>query len=71
MVGVENYESHEHESLQFQITPDKGAMSSARTQVDSQPYKVKSSSNIVKRMKMRPRTRRPAAVRGSPYRQGL
>jgi len=68
MGAVDNFDSHG--MLQFQSTPDKGVIKSADREEDSQP-KGKSSSNIVKRMKMRPRTRRPAAVRGSPYRQSI
>ena len=56
------------EGLQVQMTPGKGTVKFADVEVGSQ-QQGQSSSHIVKRMKLRPRKRRPAFVRGSPYLQ--
>ena len=59
--------SASHERLQLEMTLDKDALKSKEGQLCSK-LQVKSSSKLVKQMKMRPRMSRPAAVRGSPYR---
>jgi len=55
------------EGQKVEITPRKGAYMCADGK-GSVKSAVDSSSNLVKRMKTRPRMRKPAAVRGSPYR---
>jgi len=64
-VGMEYSASDEGQKLQ--MTPCEGVYMSADGKGSSKSA-VKSSSNLVKRMKTRPRMHRPAAVRGSPYR---
>ena len=56
-----------HEPLKLKITLEKDASKSAEGK-RCLKWEAKSSSNLVKRIKMRRRIHRPATVRGSPYR---